>query len=93
MREVVPSEVRDEPGPRIVGEGELRTGALFLGVPYADGRPVGGDLDALAAFAAAVRALEPDEAYGLFGDHGFPSNLSIRARDSRGVRAWARMLP
>src|SRR3954464_7492471 len=76
------------------GGGEGQAGAFgVLRVADVDGDGGGGEFDAGVALAAtAVAALEPRQVGGALGrgvaDHVSPSSSSIKALDSRGVRAW-----
>lgn len=78
--------------PALLGENELGPRWL-LGVPHVHSVGGGGDLQAFAALVAAVAALEPVEWRGILSAHRCVCILSISSRDSRGVSAWALMVP
>lgn len=89
-RQVLPDGEADKrvPGRRI--DRETRAGYV-LGVAYVYDVRADGDLDAFAAIARAVNALEPSQ-FGL-NTHVSPSSFSTYASDSLGVRACARRIP
>jgi hypothetical protein len=76
--------------------GECGAGGV-LRVADVDPGGESGNFDTLTALSATVAALDPDKRRRgtalYFSVHLSPNSFSMKARDSLGVRACARMIP